>query len=163
MLDRSLFICILHILKFAKATDFVKYQIYQNTDINDNYKKVLRVESSFVLNKDSAELFCLYRCNLNLNCYLAALDFNTNNCTMYNNQTTLMNTVQKANTVLYSKNELESCSSDYYQDTTTNACKSKKSYNAICNSTIECYESDGLQCLNGKCTCSISPIRLIFF
>ena len=106
---------------------------------------------------------CLVQCNMNMNCLMATLDMKLNNCTLFNNQITLIHTVNKTDIVLLSKKYLSVCIDDYYPDYVNSVCKLKKLNGIACSSSEECQERLGLECVNVQCQCSNFPNKLIFF
>ncbi len=147
------------IFNCVEGVQLTSYKIYEKHDINDKIKMNFTLKEPFTVNPKSARLTCLAPCNLNDDCLLVTLDTKLNICSMFNNQTSLINIINKTDMILFSKIELKTCiNDDYYPDYENSICLKKKFYGEICLSSEECLEKLDLKCSNGKCI-----YRLIFF
>jgi hypothetical protein len=108
------------------------------------------------VNQERAKQICMVNLMKCANCAIATLDKKMFNCTMYNNQTTLILTTPQTNVLLMSKFELKMCLPDYYPDYVQQQCIMKKKYGSLCSSSEECLNRTDFAstCLNGKCNCT---------
>ena len=140
------------LLVIVDGSQFVKYHIYNNLGIANQFKYSLQVKQALLVGKYSPTNNCMAACNNESSCSIATLD-GVNNCTMFNNQTTLINTVPTTGTNLFSKVEMQMCFNGFYANLTTLVCRAQKLYSVSCLYTNECLNSVGLQCFSGSCQC----------
>ena len=131
---------------------FTKYHVYTNLAVSAQFKASLQVKQSFQVSKYSPETKCLIACTTEISCALATVD-ESNSCTLFSNQTTLIKTVVSDNTKLMSKTEMSLCYSKFYADMPMLVCRPQKTINISCLSLDECLDMTDLECLNGYCQC----------
>ena len=139
-------------LAIVDGSQFIKYYIYNNLSIATQFKSMLQVKQSVLVSKHSPTNKCMSACNSEPSCKIATLD-QANNCTLFNNQTTLINTVPTTGTYLFSRIELQMCFSGFYANLTALVCRVQKPIASFCVSSNECLNSVGLQCVSGSCQC----------
>ena len=149
------FICI------VKASQYTKYNIYANLTVSAQFKPSLQVKQSFPVSKYSPETKCMIACTVEISCALATVD-QSNSCTLFSNQTTLINTVFSENTKLMSKTEMSMCFSKFYADMSMLVCRPQKTINISCLFSDECLDMTDLECLNGYCQCPPN-IKLVWY
>jgi hypothetical protein len=154
-------ITLLFILKFIVAKELIKFKIYENTAIANKFKANFTIAPPLSVTQYNANISCLIACNMNNDCLLAQLDLILNICQMFNNQTSLMNSINKTDVVLFSKKELNICNDDFYADYVNSVCRKKKLSEVTCVSSEECSGRLGLECFNGKCQCANFPTKLL--
>ena len=145
------FLLINFILSFANANQFTKFNTYNNMAISNQSQPLLKLKNSFQVSKYSSDKSCLLACSAASNCAVATIEENI--CTLFNNQTVLINTIYSDSVKLFSKNEMKTCLDGYYANFTSMVCLPKKLNGIGCLSTEECLSSAGLECSNGKCLC----------
>ena len=153
----SLFILINFVLNFANANQFTKFNTYNNLTISNQSHSFLKLKNAFQVSKYSSDKSCLLACSAASNCAVATIEENI--CTLFNNQTVLINTIYSDNVKLFSKNEMKLCFDGYFANYTAMACQAKKLNGIGCLSTEECLSSSGLECSNGNCLCTNSDYK----
>ena len=149
-------ILILLLIKSSQCINFVKTKVYNKTTVKGIHFTNNSISNSFQVSNYNPLSDCTKSCIFRDDCALAVLNFEQNICTMFNNQTTLMNTESSVESILISKQELVICLNGYYPDFQLQVCKMTKTNGQICNSSIECIQNVGLVCLNMVCQCSFN-------
>ena len=150
---------LLIVLQIVSCSQFQKYNIYNNLSITTQFKTSLQVRESFQTGQYNPVTKCILTCTNEPSCNIVALD-NSNNCTMYNNQTTLIHTLFANHTSLYSKIEMKLCFDGFYADLIATVCRSQKYFSYSCLSSNECLNLHGLLCLNKNCLFSLPNVYL---
>ena len=148
-------------INYVNGGQFTKYNIYTNLTISAQFKASLQLKQSFQVSKYSSEMKCMIACTAEMSCALVTVD-QFNSCTLFSNQTTLINTVFSDNTKLMSKTEMNLCFSKFYADMSMLVCRPQKTINVSCLSSDECLDLTGLECLNGYCQCPPN-IKLVWY
>ena len=142
------------ILKNVVSCQFIKYRLYGNITIADQYAPLLQLREPFLVSQYNPAAKCMLACNNEPNCN--TLTVNTANiCTLFTNQTTLIHMAPAIDIKLYSKVELKMCLNGFYADLTASVCRAQKMFSIACLSSNECLNSLGLQCFNSTCQCPL--------
>ena len=141
---------------------FQKYSQYKNKMVSGLYEANLRVLGTFKVSSSNPSVACMAACNMNCNCALVSLN-SSYFCTMFSNQTLLVNLENSTVSNMYSKDAIKQCFEGFYYLGKNNTCQPKKAINQTCLDSIECKQNLGLGCLNGLCQCSNSDFKFISF
>ena len=136
----------------TSAVQLTKYYTYNNLSISIQAQGSLKLKGPFQVRKTNSAFYCMGECNQNQDCFVATVD-SCGLCTLYNNQTLLINTLYSNNTKLVSKQQMKECYDGYYADLTNMVCHQKKSNGISCLSSVECTDLAGLTCVNNTCQC----------
>ena len=145
------------ILSIANANQFTRFNNYMNLTVSNRSQAFLRLKNAFQVSKYTPDKSCMLACSVASDCAVATIEEDI--CTLFNNQTVLINTVYSDKTKLFSKNEMKLCFDGYFANYTAMVCQAKKLNGIGCFLTEECLSSSGLECSNGKCLCSNSDIK----
>ena len=146
-----LFLSINFILSFANANQFTKFNTHNNLTVSNRSQSLLKLRTAFQVSKYTPDKSCMLACSATSDCGVATIEENI--CTLFNNQTVLINTVHSNNAKLFSKYEMKECFDGYYANVTAKVCHVKKLNGLSCLSNEECLSSAGLECSNGNCIC----------
>ena len=139
-------------LILTNAVQFTKYYTYNNLIVSIQAQGSLKLKGPFQVRKSNPLIYCMGECNQNQDCFVATVD-SRGLCTLYNNQTLLINTIYSNNTKLVSKQQMKQCFDGYYADLSNMVCYQKKSNGISCLSSVECQDFAGLSCMNNTCKC----------
>ena len=134
------------------SCQYIKYQLYGNLTIANQFKPLLQLRKPFLVGKYNPDSKCMLACNNEPNCNSLTID-EANICTLFNNQATLIHTASAIGIKLYSLIELKMCFDGFYADSSALVCKAQKLFSIACLSSNECLNSVGLQCFNSTCQC----------
>lgn len=134
-------------LDYSNA-NFVKYKKYLNKKIVDENLTVSSADPTF---QTRNLVVCTVKCNLVSDCEMVSYD-DQNRCTMFTNQTVIVDLHPSASTNVYSKNPIESClNDDFYADMNQMSCLRRKSAGVGCDNKDQCMK--GLECADYICAC----------
>ena len=140
------------LINIINGQQFIKYHIYENLTISDQFKPLLQLRESFQVSQYNPESKCILACNNEPKCNSLIID-ESNICTLFNNQTTLIHIAPAGDIKLFSQIELKMCFDEFYPDLTALVCKVQKLFSILCLSSNECFNSLGLLCFNYSCQC----------
>ena len=140
------------LINIISGQKFMKYHLYGNLTISDQFKPLLQLRESFQVSQYNPESKCMLSCNNEPNCNSLTID-KANICTLFNNQTTLIHTATVIGIKFYSQIELKMCFDEFYADLTALVCRAQKLFSIPCLFSNECLNSLGLQCFNFSCQC----------
>lgn len=128
--------------------NFVQYKKYLKKRILDANLTVKSTVPSFQARNLIA---CTVKCNLVSDCEMVSYD-DQKQCTMFTNQTVIIDLHPSESTNVYSKHPIKSClNDDFYADMDQMSCLLKKSYGVGCDDSDQCLK--GLECAGYTCNC----------
>ena len=156
------YIFLINFTNQTKAIKLQKYSQYENKMVSGLLEANLRVFDTFEVRSSNPSIACMAACNMNCNCALVSLN-SSYFCTMFSNQTLLVNLEDSTVSNMYSKDAIKQCFEGFYYLGKNNTCQPKKAINQTCMELVECKQNIGLDCLNGLCQCSNSDFKFISF
>ena len=156
------FIFLTNLTNQSKALKLQKYSKYGNKMISGLYEAKLKVLTTFKVSSFNPSVACMAACNMNCDCALVSLN-SSYYCTMFSNQTLLINLEDSTVSTIYSKDPIKQCFQGFYYIGKNNTCQPQKGINQTCLESVECKQNLGLGCLNGLCQCSDSDHKFILF
>lgn len=135
----------------SRGGNFVQYTKYLNKRIVD---MSLAVTNNATFQAQNL-VMCTVKCNLNSMCGMVMYNQQARECTMFTNQTVIVDLQPSVNTNVYSKAKIRSCAHpDFYADMMEMKCKAKKTGGLSCEEDEQC--TIGLECANYTCQCTSS-------
>ena len=133
------------------AVQLIHYTLNENLTVSAQHRASLLTAETF---KVTSKYICLVQCNIDPACHTVSLEGGVD-CTLFNNKTTLIATVNSSGTVLWSKSKLQMCPAGMYFEHGNKTCQMKRNVLENCSglSENECIDMPGIGCLNGQCRC----------
>lgn len=132
----------------SRGGNFVQYKRYLNKKIANMSLVVMKAATFQTRNL----VLCKVKCNLNSECGMVTYNEQAKECTMFTNQTVMIDLQPSVSTSVYSKANIRSCAHpDFYADMTEMICKAKKTGGQSCEGDEQCL--GGLECANHICQC----------
>jgi hypothetical protein len=146
---------ILIYLNFSLVISFqmIPLNIYNKTSIMSNRKSTVAIASVNV-SKYNPLKECMMMCLQEESCSSGSINYTNSDCTLYNNQTVIMDFIESTDSLLFSKQKLQICLNTFYLDINNSICFPKLLNQFECNSSVQCLDSAGLVCINNICQCS---------
>lgn len=132
---------------YLLRAEFVKYVSEKNLGIKKEFIDPNKLAQKAV----SDQIFCLLACNQNPACQLVILS--GTECTLFNNQISLLHTSNSTNTTIFNKKKkLNMCIEGKAYDKENKICYPMRYLGESCAAAIECV-TESASCSNAICQC----------
>lgn len=151
------FIIFFIMIELIFCNKFTKYEKKDELGIRHEKREIGQLTQRHY---SSDRIFCILECERNPACELVTYDCESG-CTLFNEEITLVHTIELTNTTIFSKISMEMCKKDFYYVENVHECYAKKLGGEVCTKSVECREDKNLTCTEmNVCECLLPTIRL---